>query len=81
MQCKFLNSVLPWGQSRNDGYFCITRQMRSGVAGISMCLMPKSERASTTAFTTAGNAPTQPASPAPLVPSGLVLVGTGLAST
>ena len=26
-------------------------------------------------------APTQPASPAPLVPSGLVLVGTGLAST
>ena len=63
-------------------YFpCIARQMRSGVAGISMCVTPNSVKASTTALTTAGSAPTQPASPAPLTPSGLVLVGTGLLST
>ena len=36
------------------------------------------ESASTMALATAGMAPTQPASPAPLTPSGLVLVGTGL---
>ena len=46
-------------------YFCIARQTRSGVAGISMWRTPNSESASTTALTTAGRAPTQPASPQP----------------
>src|SRR6476619_5606889 len=59
----------------------IARQTRSGVAGISMCLTPNSESALTSAFATAGIAPTQPASPAPFAPIGLVLVGTGLAFT
>ena len=40
-----------------------------------MCLTPNSLKASTSALTTAGSAPTEPASPAPLTPSGLVLVG------
>src|SRR5687767_5045555 len=57
---------------------CMARQTRSGVAGISMWRMPRWASASTSAFATAGMAPTQPASPAPLTPSGLVLVGTGL---
>src|SRR6266436_1248057 len=56
----------------------IARQIRSGVAGISMWLMPNGESASTSALATAGMAPTLPASPAPLTPSGLVWVGTGL---
>src|SRR5262245_39346973 len=59
----------------------IARQIRSGVAGISMWRTPRWERASTSALATAGMAPTQPASPAPLTPSGLVLVGTGLLLT
>ena len=42
--------------------------------------MPSGERASTRALATAGRAPTLPASPAPLTPSGLVSVGTGLLS-
>jgi hypothetical protein len=44
---------------------------------MSMWRMPYSDRASTTAFMTAGNDPAQPASPHPLAPSGLVLAGTG----
>ena len=55
----------------------IACQMRAGVIGISRCLMPYSDSASITAFTTAGSPPEQPASPQPLAPSGLVLVGTG----
>src|SRR5262249_29394822 len=57
------------------------RQSRSGVAGISMCRTPRCESASTSAWPTGGLAPTQPASPAPLTPSGLVPVGTGLLLT
>src|SRR5207248_9558104 len=56
----------------------IARHSRSGVAGISTWRIPSGESASTSALATAGMAPTQPASPAPLTPSGLVLVGTGL---
>src|SRR5262245_2482777 len=64
--------ALPWW---------IARHSRSGVAGISMWRMPRCESASTSALATAGMAPTQPASPAPLTPSGLVRVGTGLLLT
>ena len=53
----------------------MARQMRSGVAGMSMWSTPNSESASISALATAGSAPTVPASPAPLTPSGLVLVG------
>src|SRR5262252_6784346 len=56
----------------------IARQMTSAVAGISMWRTPNSDSASTSALATAGKAPTVPASPAPLTPSGLVLVGTEL---
>src|SRR5258708_7134270 len=59
----------------------IARQIRSDVAGISMWRMPSPESASTIALATAGMAPTQPASPQPLTPSGLVGVGTGLLLT
>src|SRR5260221_10013576 len=58
----------------------IARQRRSGVAGIGTSRMPSGCNASTSALPTAGIAPTAPASPAPLTPSGLVLVGTGLLS-
>jgi hypothetical protein len=47
---------------------------------MSMWRMPNSDKASTTAFITAGNDPAQPASPHPLAPSGLVLAGTGCVS-
>ena len=42
----------------------------SGVAGMSMCLMPNSDSASAIAFITEVSAPAQPASPHPLTPSG-----------
>src|SRR5215472_6051448 len=56
----------------------IACQIRAGVAGISRLLTPSGDSASITALTIAGSAPTVPASPAPLAPSGLRLVGTGL---
>src|SRR3977135_201477 len=59
----------------------ITRHNRSGVAGISTWRTLGWETASPSELATAGIAPTQPASPAPLTPSGLVLVGTGLLLT
>ena len=51
----------------------------SGVAGMSIWLMPNSDSASTRAFITAGSDPAQPASPQPLAPSGLVVQGEGMA--
>src|SRR5262249_31192520 len=47
-------------------------------AGMSSSATPSGESAFMIASITAGRAPTVPASPAPLAPSGLVLVGTGL---
>ena len=58
----------------------MARQTRSLVAGMSRSRTPSGASASITAFMTAGSAPTVPASPAPLAPSGLSLVGTGLLS-
>src|SRR5476651_718210 len=57
--------------------FSMARQTFCAVAGISTSLTPSGANASITAFITAGIAPTVPASPAPLAPSGLYLVGTG----
>jgi hypothetical protein len=51
----------------------IARQIRSGVAGPEKSATPKGARASAIALVTAGNAPTAPASPQPLTPSGLVV--------
>src|SRR6266481_1691486 len=62
------------GQARASRIAC---QMCSLVAGMSRPLTPSGASASTTALTIAGSAPTVPASPAPLAPSGLRLVGTG----
>src|SRR6202011_4325515 len=82
-----LHRVLLVSVFRIDGRYChrpraawIARQRRSGVAGISRWRMPSGERASISALPTAGSAPTLAASPAPLTPSGLVAVGTGLLS-
>src|SRR5260370_13716023 len=58
----------------------IARQTFSGVAGMSIWAMPSGLSASTTALLMAARAPTLPASPAPLTPKGLVLVGTGFSS-
>src|SRR5439155_11738692 len=59
----------------------IACQMRWLVVGISICVTPSGASASSTALTIAGKAPTVPASPAPLAPIGLSLVGQGLLST
>src|SRR5262249_4402683 len=56
-------------------------QVRSGGGGRLCGFVPDADEAPMSALVTAGSAPTQPASPAPLTPSGLVLVGTGLLST
>ncbi len=48
----------------------MARQTFGGVSGISRWDMPNGFKASQTAATTAGGAPTQPASPMPLTPSG-----------
>src|SRR5207249_609469 len=56
-------------------------QTRSAEAGMSRWRTPRGARASSTAFITTGSAPTVPASPAPLAPSGLSFVGTGWLST
>src|SRR5690349_21473327 len=49
----------------------IFAQILAGVSGMSTCVMPSGESASTTALTTAGGSPMVPASPSPLAPSGL----------
>lgn len=54
--------------------------MRSGVAGISMCVTPYSAKASTTALITTPNAGVVPPSPAGRIPSGCVVQGTSLIS-
>src|SRR6266566_255787 len=56
----------------------IACQMRALVAGMSKYLTETGARASITALTIAGNAPTVPA---PLAPKGLRLVGTGFEVT
>src|SRR5665213_64219 len=50
-------------------------QSFSGVSGISRCFTPNGDRASTTEFTTAGDAPIVPASPTPFTPKGFTGVG------
>src|SRR5580698_11164888 len=55
----------------------IARHTRSGVSGMSIWVMPWSESASSTALTMQTRLPAQPASPQPLVPSGLDLAGEG----
>ena len=46
-------------------------QRRAEVSGMSRCVMPSGDSASTAALTTAGGMPMHPASPTPLAPSGL----------
>ena len=60
--------------------FCaswIARQTFSGVSGMSIGVTPYSDSASSTALTMHARLPAQPASPQPLVPSGLDLAGEG----
>src|SRR5436309_2059178 len=59
----------------------IARQTRSGVTGMSRWRTPSGASASLTALSSAGSAPTVPASPTPLAPSGFTFVGTSWAST
>src|SRR5262249_36882428 len=56
----------------------IARQIRYGVAGPSRSVTPNGASASRIALVIAGNAPTMPASPQPLTPSGLVAQRVGL---
>lgn len=53
----------------------VARHRRAGVAAMSKRRMPSGVSASLTALVTAGSAPTVPASPTPLMPSGSVLAG------
>ena len=72
----------PCGASCDDQRAAwIACQTRAGVAGMSMCVMPRPDKASTTALITAAVEPTAPASPAPLTPSGLVVHGYGCSDT
>src|SRR5882724_5857382 len=50
----------------------IADQMRGGVIGMSRCLIPNGESASSTACTMHGGAAIDPLSPMPLTPIGLV---------
>ena len=59
----------------------IAAQTRSGRSGIARSRMPSGASASTTALTIAAGAPTEPASPAPLAPSGLTGVGVTVRSS
>src|SRR5687768_14674047 len=63
---------------RYRGFYdaCIALHTRSGVRGISMCLIPRYLTASTTAFATAGVDAIVPASPAPFAP--IALTGLGV---
>src|SRR5262249_44343712 len=58
----------------------MARQMRSGVAGISMWVTPNSASASTIALITTASAGVVPPSPAGRMPSGWVVEGTSLIS-
>src|SRR5436190_10598292 len=58
----------------------IARQTRSDVAGISICVTPHSDSASTTALMTTPNAGVVPPSPAGRMPSGCVGLGTSESS-
>src|SRR2546425_705559 len=59
----------------------IARHTRSEVTGMSRWRTPSGASASLTALSSAGSAPTVPASPTPLAPSGFTCVGTSWAST
>src|SRR5205807_5831530 len=59
----------------------IARHTRSGVSGMSIWVIPYSDSASITALTTQTRLPAQPASPQPLVPSGLDFAGEGWSPT
>jgi hypothetical protein len=50
-------------------------QTRIGVVGMSRCLTPRADSASTTALCTAGVEPMVAASPIPLTPNGFRVVG------
>src|SRR5262245_39370300 len=71
----------PW-QSSSPYFFasCMSRQIFSGLKGISRCVTPNGARASMMAFATAGPAPMVPASPQPLAPRGLTGVGVTVRS-
>src|SRR5262245_33774836 len=56
-------------------------QIFSERTGMSMCVTPNVESASTIAFTTAGVDPIVPASPTPLTPSGLTGDGVTVRSS
>ena len=57
-------------------FWCKARQTLAGVAGMSKFETPALYKASITAFDIAARLPTVPASPAPFMPNGVLLVGT-----
>ena len=56
-------------------------QTRAGEAGMSRSVTPEPRKASSTALITAGGEPIAPASPQPLVPSGLWVQGVQTVSS
>ena len=61
--------------------FCIASQTRLDEAGMSKSFTPSGASASSTALMTAGGEPIAPASPQPLVPSGLWVQGVQTVSS
>ena len=66
---------LPARRRRGQRPLCSALQTRSGVAGRSRCVTPRSASASRIALIPAGSDPATPDSPAPFTPSGLVVQG------
>src|SRR3954453_8418940 len=52
--------------------FCTAAQRRGGVSGMSRCVIPNGDNASSTAWTMQGGAAIEPLSPMPFTPIGLV---------
>src|SRR5262249_10008707 len=68
--------------ARNHGLpsFCISRQIFSGLSGMSTWRTPNGSSASITALTMAGVAPIVPASPTPFTPNGFTGLGVSVRS-
>ena len=71
----YFGSGRTWGDYQ---ILSLARFLPGAVSGISRCLTPWSFKAWFTAFITAGKAPVVPASPAPLIPKGLLAHKTSL---
>src|SRR5438128_3096455 len=81
LACEFPTEGPDVCAPRHQALALIIFQTASGLTGISRCLTPKGDNASTIAFTIAGVAPMVPASPTPLTPSGFTGDGVSVRSS